>query len=128
MALLFHHFCLHAESGLVALALPANGAQPPGTLLEELFRGPFVLLFGLIALFYFIVLIPERRRRADEAAKLSALKKNDRIVTVGGIHGVISAINDADTITIRIDESGSTRMKIDRKAVARVITEKSSEN
>jgi preprotein translocase subunit YajC len=78
----------------------------------------------LMALFYFIVLLPERRRKADEARKLAGIKKNDRIVTIGGIHGVVSAVGEGDTITIRLDESGNNKMKIDRKAVARILSEK----
>jgi preprotein translocase subunit YajC len=52
------------------------------------------------------------------------LKKNDRIVTVGGIIGtVINAPKDSDEISIRIDESSNTRMRILRSAVNRVLGE-----
>lgn len=79
-----------------------------------------------MALFYLVVLVPERRRKAEEATRLLSIKKNDRIVTMGGIHGVVASIGgDADTITIRLDESGATRMKIDRKSVARILSETS---
>jgi preprotein translocase subunit YajC len=80
-----------------------------------------------MALFYFIVLVPERRRKATEANRLASVKKNDRIVTIGGIHGVVSAIGEGDTLTIRLDENGTNKMKIDRKAVARIVTDKPSD-
>jgi preprotein translocase subunit YajC len=90
---------------------------------QQFLSSPFLLLGGLMALFYIVVMVPERRRKVEEATKLSAIKKNDRIVTIGGIHGVVASIGDTDTLVIRLDESGTARMKIDRKAVARVIAE-----
>jgi preprotein translocase subunit YajC len=95
------------------------------TPLQEFLGSPFLLLGGLMALFYFVVMLPERRRKAEESTRQSAIKKNDRIVTTGGIHGVVCAAGDAETITIRLDESGTARMKIDRRAVARVLTDSS---
>lgn len=110
------------QVGMALLAQAEGGDASPSPL------NPFLLLGGMIALFYFIVLAPERRRKAEEAARLAAIKKNDRIVTVGGIHGVVAAINDGDTLTVRIDESSNTRIKIDRKAVARVSNDKGKES
>ncbi|MGV3484525.1 MAG: preprotein translocase subunit YajC [Planctomycetaceae bacterium] len=111
---------LLAGSSLLAQGEATEVARTP---LQNFLSSPFLLLGGLMALFYMVVLLPERRRKAAEASKLSALQKNDRIVTIGGIHGVISSIADADTITIRLDESGTTKMKIDRTAVARVLSD-----
>ncbi len=68
------------------------------------------------------MLAPERRRKAEEAKKMSALQKNDRVITIGGIHGVIvSASPDSDVITIRTDEGGNTRVKVNRTAIATVV-------
>jgi len=101
-------------------AAPAQPLSP----IQQILSSPFLLLGSLMALFYFIVLVPERRRKASESDRLAGIKKNDRIVTVGGIHGVVSSVNEGDTLTIRLDESGTSKMKIDRKAVARVISDK----
>ena len=54
------------------------------------FLSPDILPAGLLFLFYFIVIAPERRRKSDEA-KLMASLKNDRVVTIGGIHAVVAA-------------------------------------
>ncbi len=110
------------------LGLLANQAAPGPELtpFQQLLNSPLTLIAGMMALFYFIMLVPERKRKAEEAAKLASIQKNDRIVTIGGIHGVVASINDDDTLTIRIDESGNARMKIDRKAVSRLLREKDS--
>jgi len=106
-----------------SLFAQADAAVPEMTPFQQFLSSPFLLLGGLMALFYLVVMLPDRRRKAVEATKLSAIKKNDRIVTIGGIHGVVASIGEADTIVIRLDESGSARMKIDRKAVARILSE-----
>jgi preprotein translocase subunit YajC len=109
----------------VRLLAQADAGQPPAlSPIQQILSSPFLLLGSLMALFYFIVLVPERRRKAAEMQRLAGIKKNDRIVTIGGIHGVVSAVNEGDTLTIRLDESGNSKMKIDRKAVARVISDK----
>lgn len=105
------------------LAQADAAPQPALSPIQQILSSPFLLLGSLMALFYFIVLVPERRRKAAEIDRLAGIRKNDRIVTVGGIHGVVSAVNDNDTLTIRLDESGNNKMKIDRKAVARVISD-----
>jgi preprotein translocase subunit YajC len=51
------------------------------------------------------------------------LKENDRVVTIGGIYGVVTNVQrDADRVTIRVDESNGTRIKVNMSAIARVLT------
>ena len=53
---------------------------------------------------------------------MSSVKKNDRIVTIGGIHGtIVNAPADGDVVTIKIDEGGNTRVKLNRSAISKVI-------
>ncbi len=111
--------------GDLTTGAPSSPSPVERTPFQEFLTSPFTLLGGLMALFYVIVMVPEKRKKAEESMRLSAIKKNDRIVTIGGIHGVVASIGDAETITIRLDESGTSRMKIDRKAVARILTETS---
>jgi len=105
----------------------AQAGEPavPLTPFQHFLSSPFTLLGGLMALFYVLMIVPERRRKAEDAKRLASIKKNDRIVTTGGIHGVVASLGDADTIMIRLDESGSAKMKIDRRSVARIVAEPS---
>lgn len=112
---------LLAEAEAVAPA--AGEGEADLTLFQQILDNPMVLMMGLFMIFYFTFLRPERRRKAAEAEKMSLLKKNDRVVTVGGIHGVIVAASpDSDVITLKIDESGNTRIKVNRSAIATVAT------
>ncbi len=100
----------------------AQAAAPEGSAIGTILNNPLLPLVGLFVLFYFIFIVPERRRKAEEAKMMSSLKKNDRIVTVGGIHGtVVAAAADSDVVTIKIDEAGNTRVKLNRSAVASIV-------
>ena len=58
---------------------------------------------------------------------ISTLKKNDRIITIGGIHGtVVSVASDSKVVTIRIDDN--TRMKLNRTAIASIVTDRESQD
>jgi preprotein translocase subunit YajC len=56
------------------------------------------------------------------------VKENDRVVTIGGIHGVVTNVQrDLDRVTIRIDESTGTKIKVNISAIARVLTGEDTE-
>lgn len=58
-----------------------------------------VLPFGLIILiFYFFIIRPQNKKQKETEKMLSALKKGDKVVTVGGIHGVISSTKDRKSV------------------------------
>ncbi|MGM0486818.1 MAG: preprotein translocase subunit YajC [Planctomycetota bacterium] len=94
-----------------------SGALP--NLLVNLF--PFVMI---AVLFYLLMIRPERRKKAELNEMLENLKKNDRVVTIGGIHGtVVSTSKGAEDVTIKVDDSTNTKLKLQRSAIARVLTE-----
>jgi preprotein translocase subunit YajC len=104
-------------SCLVLLAQQDAPRGMPGFL----FSG-WVPLVIIGVLFYFMLLRPERHRRAEMGKMLEHLKKNDRIVTVGGIFGtVVNVDKGTDQITIKVDEATNAKLRILRSAVSRVI-------
>ncbi|WP_182870536.1 preprotein translocase subunit YajC [Stieleria mannarensis] len=103
--------------------VPAEVAEPKPFLLQ-LMENPLFPIAGIILIFYLTLIAPERRRKAEEAKRIAAIKKNDRVITNGGLHGtVVSAPSDSDVVTIRLDESGTLRVKVSRWALT-VIEEK----
>ncbi len=107
----------------------AVGAKRPEdmTLMERIFASGIILPVGLVVLFYAIFLAPERRRKADEAKLMASLKKNDRVVTIGGIHGTVANVtNDSDIVTLKVDESSGARIRVNRSAIARIVTDPAS--
>lgn len=112
--MIFHPF--------LALILAQN---PPATPFGGMGILPFIAIIGMV--FYFMVLRPENQKRAAQDRVRNELKKNDRIVTIGGIHGtVVNAPADGDEVTIKLDENSPTRMRITRAAVQTVVTNKDS--
>jgi preprotein translocase subunit YajC len=97
-------------------ATPQNG---PAGILSMMF--PLVLIF---LLFYFLIMRPERRKQSDHKSLLESLKKNDRVITIGGIYGVVANVQrDDDRVTLKIDEANNTKVEVTFNSIARVITE-----
>ena len=73
-----------------------------------------VLLFGVM---YFMMIRPQQKQRRDRETMLNSLKRGDRVVTSGGLHGTITNITDT-TVTLRCDQ---VKLEFDRSAVGRVL-------
>lgn len=120
---------LLAEAGAPAAGAAADGGSGAGAGAEAQPGGPsiLVLIAGMFFLYYFIVLLPGRREKAKETALMSGLKKNDRVITIGGIHATVANVTEkSDVVTLRIDENGNTRIKVNRSAIAKIVSDKAN--
>ena len=75
-----------------------------------------ILLLVIFVIFYFVLIRPQQKQQKEYKELLGNLKKNDQVVTMGGVHGTIVNLKDK-TLVIRVDDD--TRLEIDRTAVAR---------
>lgn len=108
---------------LLLLAQEQPADAPGGGGPFEMLLAPWFPFIVIGVLFYFLLIRPERRKRADMTRMLDNLKKNDRVVTIGGIYGVvINAAKGAEDVTVRIDDSTNTRVRVLRSAISRVVT------
>ncbi|MFB9327223.1 preprotein translocase subunit YajC [Paenibacillus aurantiacus] len=82
---------------------------------------PFVLMF---AVFYFLLIRPQQRKQKQRTTMLSQLKKGDKIVTIGGMHGTIHEITD-DTVVLRVNDA--TKITFDRSAINNVSSASSTQ-
>jgi len=82
--------------------------------------GPFVPLILLFVIFYFLLIRPQQKQQKKRQEMLKNLKKGDRVVTIGGIHGVIKEIDDT-IISLRVADN--LNLKFARAAVDRVAEE-----
>jgi preprotein translocase subunit YajC len=104
-------------------AAPADGGGPaePAPFIQQLFSPMNLVLFSLI-MFFLLVVRPQKNEMKKLQGMLSALKKNDRVVTSGGIHGVVVQANSGDpTIVLRIDESSGAKLTVNRDAITKVL-------
>ena len=76
---------------------------------------PIVLIFCVM---YFLLIRPQAKQQRAVAKMQAALKKNDVVVTIGGIHGTIVNVKE-DTVTLRVDDN--VRMDVDKTAIARLV-------
>jgi len=85
------------------------GGAAPSALIQ---MAPLLLVF---VVFYFLLIRPQQLKQKEHGTMLSNLKKNDDVVTTGGLHGKIIALADT-TVTLEI--APNVRVKIDRQQVA----------
>ena len=75
---------------------------------------PLVLIF---VIFYFLLIRPQQKKAKDHKNMIDNLKKGDKIITSGGIYGVIEAVG-ANTVTIKVGEN--TKVKLGKAYVAAI--------
>ena len=112
--------------GWIAFAQAAEGSpqSPTGGMLPLLV--PVIIMFGV---FYLLLIRPQRKQEKKRRAMLENLQKNDKVVTIGGIHGVVANIRpEDDVVTLKIDESGNVRIRMARSAISRVVAKEDEDS
>jgi preprotein translocase subunit YajC len=77
----------------------------------------FAPIVAIIAVFYFLIIRPQNKKQKETQRMLSELKKGDRVVSIGGVHGVIQSVRESSVI-VKVDES--TKIEFSRSAIASV--------
>lgn len=81
---------------------------------------PIIIMF---VIFYFLLIRPQQKRNKQRNLMLASLKRGDKIVTIGGLHGTITDLTD-DTVTLRI--AHNVNVTFDRAAVNTVVSSDAS--
>ena len=77
--------------------------------------------FGLVILiFYFLIIRPQNKKQKAAKAMLSSLKKGDKVVSIGGVHGVVVAVKEQSTV-VKVDDN--TKLEFSKSAIASVVNE-----
>jgi preprotein translocase subunit YajC len=130
----FAHLSVPVSAPMLDLAMqdaaPQDAAQelaqpPAGTTGGEAppsgwnpFGGMMIPMLAIFAIFYFVMIGPERKARKKREAMLAQMKKGDAVVTSSGLHGTIAALAD-DVITLQVDEG--VRLRFSRAAIQSVL-------
>ena len=85
--------------------------------------GAFLPLIIIFAIFYFLLIRPQQKKSKQHKQLLAELKKGDKVVSSGGLHGIITGLAD-DVVTVEI--SPKVRVKITRGSIAGVIRKSES--
>ena len=75
---------------------------------------PIILIFFVM---YFLLIRPQQQQQKKTEKMQTGLKKNDAVVTYGGIHGVVVNLKE-ETVTVRVDEN--VRLEVDKSSIARL--------
>ena len=98
-----------------------EGAPAGGGGFESIFGSMAIPLAFTFLLMYLFLLRPDQKKRKEMEKQLAAIKKNDHVVTVGGIFGtVVATTADSKFITIRVDDSTGTKLKVLRSAISQI--------
>jgi preprotein translocase subunit YajC len=106
--------------GWTCWVLAQDKQAPPGL-------GYLPAVFVVIAMYMFLMFRNDRKKQKSHRQALEALKKNDRVVTIGGIHGVVTNVQrETDEVTIKVDEANNTKLRVTLSAIARVVADDSA--
>jgi preprotein translocase subunit YajC len=79
-----------------------------------------LIIVALFALFWLLLIRPQRRRQRDQEQLIGSLEVGDEIVTAGGLYGEITALEDDE---VRVEIADGVEVRIARRAVAGVVSE-----
>jgi preprotein translocase subunit YajC len=96
-----------------AFAQTAPGVSGPSPVMTIL---PFILIFIIM---YFLVIRPQQKKTKDHQAMLNKLKKNDEVMTAGGIYGKVVALAD-NVVTLEV--APNVRIRVHRPQISAVLT------
>jgi preprotein translocase subunit YajC len=99
----------------LAYAMGAGGAGGSG---GSGGLGAFLPLIIIFAIFYFLLIRPQQKKAKQHKQLLSELRKGDKVISSGGLHGVITGMSD-EVLTVEI--SPKVRVKISRGSISGVI-------
>lgn len=94
----------------------AAGTPPQGNFLMTVL--PFVLIIGI---FYLFIIRPQNKKQKETEKMIAALKKGDKVITIGGIHGVVHQTKEK-TVIVKVDDG--TKIEFNRSAVASVVVDR----
>jgi len=69
--------------------------------------------------FYFFLIRPQKKKEEQRQKMIAALKKGDKVVTIGGIHGTVTQVDDT-SILLQVDSN--TKLRVEKSAVATVLS------
>lgn len=103
---------------LMAPGGAGGGQSGPASIL------PTLITFGLVFLiFYFLIIRPQNKKQKQQKEMLASLQKGDKIVTIGGIRGVITSLKE-ESLVVKVDND--VTMEFSRNAVSSVLEKKGS--
>jgi preprotein translocase subunit YajC len=77
------------------------------------------LLIIMFAIMYFLIIRPQKQKEKKRLAMISNVRKQDKIVTTGGVHGVVVSVKEKEVV-VRVDDAKDVKLRIDKSAITSV--------
>jgi preprotein translocase subunit YajC len=105
---------------LLSLSFLADAAAAPGAGngAGGLLGSPVVPLVAMVVIFYFLLIRPQQKKQKELQSLVSSLKTGDKVVTQGGIHGIVSNVKDGSTLSLKIADN--VKIEVDKTAIVTV--------
>lgn len=81
------------------------------------------LLIIMFAIMYFLIIRPQKQKEKKRLEMISNVRKQDKIVTVGGVHGVVVSVKENEVL-VRVDDAKDVKLRIDKSAITAVTASK----
>ncbi len=100
----------------IAYAASEGAAQGGQGMQSALGNYSFIILMvATIAIFYFLLIRPQKKKEKERMEMITALKKGDRVITAGGMYGIIDSFKEGDIVVLKI--SGNTKVEFLKSAI-----------
>lgn len=80
--------------------------------------GGIVTMVIMVAIMWFLLIRPAQKRQKAAKEMQSNLKRGDKVITIGGLHGTVDAVDDS---SVYLKVSGQTTLQFDKQAIGRVV-------
>jgi len=95
------------------IAMAPQGGDGGGNMMST------IIMFGAIfVIFYFMIIRPQQKKAKERQKMLESIEKGSKVVTSGGIHGVIEGLDEK---TVLLDIGNKVKMKFERSAISQII-------
>jgi len=81
--------------------------------------GMFLPLLLIIVVFYFFIIRPQQKREKKRKEMIAAVRKGDKVVTAGGIHGKVHQVEEGST-SVLLDVDGGMKLRVEKQSIASV--------
>jgi preprotein translocase subunit YajC len=103
-------------------AAPPSAGQAIWTFIQS-----FGFIIVIFVVMYFLIIHPQRKKDKERNEMRKSLKRNDKIITVGGVHGVVKSVSD-DDVVILVDEAKDVKLKVSRQSIFTVLERSGDES
>jgi preprotein translocase subunit YajC len=97
---------------LIGSCVPAEGQDAESSTTSTIYMIGFLVV--IFALFYFVMIRPQRKRQKEQQEMIAAIQKGDRVITAGGIYGVVESLRE-DSVVLKVE--GGTLLRVAKGSV-----------